>query len=87
MTTRTVSFYVLWDDRTWDEEDVELEGSDAEMGDEDAVELARAMLQSDLDSNGDLVAIGPLCSLGEVEEDDSDSEDLVQNNTPMEDRT
>lgn len=63
--TRSVEIYVLWNDRTWSIEAVELHGPEAQLGDDEAAELAREVLQAKLECHPRFEAVGPVFHLGE----------------------
>lgn len=82
MLTRVAEFYVLYADGKWGTESIELRGSDAQLDDEETVELARAKLDVEYRVNPDMgaciehgfEAIGPLKELHEPEEHDDPEE-------------
>lgn len=82
MKTRRVEFYVLWDDRTWSEEYVEVTGAEVDLPDDKLVELAGRRLEEEINaarqrSQSDraqvgLQEVGPLYCLHEAEEVDKE---------------
>lgn len=65
---RGIEFYVLYTNKTWGTHEHVLTGTDANLPDDEAVEVARTQLTAEWAGDPAIECIGPLYHIGEQEE-------------------